>query len=199
MTSSPEAPESISTARLLLRRPRPGDVEAVFRRYASDPDVTRYMAWPTHRSPADTHAFLAFSDAEWARWSAGSYLIWSSVDDRLLGGTGLTFESAMEAITGYILARDAWGRGYATEVLTAMVQLAGTLGVTRLTAGCHPEHRVSQRVLEKGGFRRESLIARTSGFPNLPPGASQDLLLYSRSVTFPGACLEGHPPLFCLP
>jgi len=35
------APESFTTRRLRLRRPTPADAEAVFRRYASDPAVTR--------------------------------------------------------------------------------------------------------------------------------------------------------------
>ena len=47
----------------LLRRPRVSDEPAVFSRYASDPDVTRYMSFPTHQSLDDTHAFIQWSDA----------------------------------------------------------------------------------------------------------------------------------------
>ena len=176
------APERFTTARLLLRRPALRDLEAVFSRYASDPEVTRYLAWPTHRSLADTEAFLSLSDAEWARWPASSYLVWSSSGEVLLGSTGLAFETDTDAITGYVLARDAWGKGYATEALVAMVRLAGTLGVRRLSAGCHPEHGASQRVLEKGGFSQESLLHRESGFPNLPADARHDVLIYSRRL-----------------
>lgn len=179
------APEYFTTARLALRRPRARDVEAIFLRYASDPEVTRYLAWPTHLSLADTESFLALSDSEWARWPASSYLIWSPGETELLGSTGLSFETATEAITGYVLAVDAWGKGYATEALGAMAELAATLGVRRLSAGCHPDHRVSQRVLEKGKFRRESLIERDSGFPNLPADVSHDLLIYSRPTSSP--------------
>jgi RimJ/RimL family protein N-acetyltransferase len=182
MMSSPKAPEVLTTDRLVLRRPRAGDVESIYRRYAGDSDVTKYLAWPTHRSPADTRAFLAFCDDDWARWPASAYLIWSRSKTVLLGSTGLSFETPTEAVTGYVLAQDAWGLGYATESLMAMIGLAPTLGVTRLTAGCHPNHRPSQRVLEKGGFRREALIHRTAGFPNLVAGQSQDLFVYARSV-----------------
>jgi RimJ/RimL family protein N-acetyltransferase len=34
----------------LLRRPTLADAGAIFYRYASDPVVTRYLSWPTHRS-----------------------------------------------------------------------------------------------------------------------------------------------------
>ncbi len=175
-----KAPEALDTRRLHLRRPQASDVEAVFRRYAGDPSVTRYLAWPTHESVADTRAFLAFSDAEWDRWPAAAYLILRRTDGVLLGSTGLSFETADHAITGYVLARDAWGQGYATEALAAMVDLARTLGVRRLSAGCHPEHVASQRVLEKCCFVREDLQHRAAGFPNLGAGESQDLLLYAQ-------------------
>jgi ribosomal-protein-alanine N-acetyltransferase len=45
--------ERIETERLVLRRPSADDGEAVFTRYASDPEVTRYVSWPRHRSLAD--------------------------------------------------------------------------------------------------------------------------------------------------
>ena len=60
--------EIIETERLLLRRPRRSDEPAVFSRYASDPDVTRYMSFPTHQSLDDTRAFVQWSDTLWARW-----------------------------------------------------------------------------------------------------------------------------------
>src|ERR1043165_1370370 len=152
------APEKIETARLLLVRPTAADVEAIFQRYASDPDVTRYVAWPRHTSIADTEFFLKFSDHEWNRWPAGPYLARSRADGSVLGSTGLAFESDMTASTGYVFAKDAWGNGYATEALRAMTDLARNLGVNRLYAICHADHRASAHVLEKGGFTREGIL-----------------------------------------
>ena len=174
------APRRIETPRLVLRPPEPADVQEIFDRYASDPDVTRYLGWPRHQSVADTEAFVNFSAAEWDRWPAGPYLIRSRDDDRLLGGTGLGFESETVASTGYVLARDAWGRGYATEALAAMVELANRFGVQRLYALSHPDHRASQRVLEKCGFTRDAGWSRPYEFPNLAPGVRQDVVCYAR-------------------
>jgi RimJ/RimL family protein N-acetyltransferase len=39
-----KAPETLQTARLLIRRPVSTDAEAIFRRYASDPVVTCYLS-----------------------------------------------------------------------------------------------------------------------------------------------------------
>jgi [ribosomal protein S5]-alanine N-acetyltransferase len=174
------APDSLHTPRLLLRRPRANDADAIFTRYASDPEVTRYIGWARHTSIDHTRAFVAFSDSQWAEHPAGPYLAFTRDDRRLVGGTGLMFESALRASTGYVFARDAWGRGYATEALGAMVDLARQTGVARLYALCHAEHRASARVLEKCAFELEGTLRRYIEFPNLAPGEPQDVRCYSR-------------------
>lgn len=155
----------------------------MFQRYASHDDVTKYLAWPTHRTLADTQAFLAFSAVQWEREGAGPYLIWARADGQLLGSTGLGLEPGGQAITGYVLAADAWGQGYATEALTAVVDVATDIGVRRLYALCHPQHRVSWRVLEKCGFERDGSWHRSLEFPNLTAGKPQDVLCYRRGLS----------------
>jgi len=129
----------------------------------------------------DTVAFAEFSDAEWERWPAGPYLIELRERGTLLGGTGLAFETRHRAATGYVLARDAWGHGYATEALQAVVKIAEGVSLQRIHALCHPEHAASWRVLEKCGFTREATLRRYSEFPNLRPGESSDVLSYART------------------
>ncbi len=175
-----KAPERIETARLVLRRPAAADAKAIFSRYASDPEVTRFLGWAMHRSLAQTRAFVRFSQTEWRKWPAGPYLIEARQGGALLGGTGLAFETPFRAATGYVLARDAWGAGFASEALRAMVALAADLRVRRLYALCHPDHPASQRVLERCEFAREGRLRRYVEFPNLRPGEPADVLCYAR-------------------
>jgi RimJ/RimL family protein N-acetyltransferase len=170
----------IETSRLRFRPPRPDDAVAIFSRYASDTEVVRYLGWPRHATVADTRAFLGFSDAEWQRWPAGPFLIELADTGELIGGTGLAFEDASTASTGYVLARDAWRHGYATEALGAMVDLARSLGVRRLYALCHPAHAASIHVLEKGGFHREGVAPGRCGFPNLSADQLTDPVSFVR-------------------
>jgi [ribosomal protein S5]-alanine N-acetyltransferase len=174
------APEQIETARLRLRRPIAADADAIFRTYASDAEVTRYVGFPRHVRIEDTRGFLEFSDAQWSRWPAGPYLIERRDGSALLGGTGLKFDTAYEAATGYVLEKNAWGHGYATEALAAMVDLAGACGVRRLYALCHHAHRASAHVLEKGGFSFDGVLRGYAEFPNLAAGERADVLCYSR-------------------
>jgi RimJ/RimL family protein N-acetyltransferase len=177
--SAPQGPDALTTGRLLLRRARRTDAEAIFGRYASDPEVTRLVGWPRHTRIEDTRGFLEFDAGTWERSPAGGYLIESRATGALLGSTGFLFETPYRAMTGYVLARDAWGLGYATEALGAIVEAALPLGVRRLFAVCHHEHRASARVLEKCGFAFEGVLRRYAVFPNLDPLEPQDVLCYA--------------------
>lgn len=176
------APPLVNTPRLVLSVPTAEDAEVVFQRYASDVDVTRFLGWPRHETVADTQSFLAFSATQWEREGAGPYLIWSRADGRLLGSTGLGLEPYGQAITGYVLAVDAWGKGYATEALTAIVEVATDIGVMQLYALCHPQHRASWRVLEKCRFERDRSWNRQVEFPNLASGHAQEVFCYRRGL-----------------
>jgi ribosomal-protein-alanine N-acetyltransferase len=171
------APEIFKTERLTLRRPARADAGAIFSGYASDPEVTRYLAFRRHQSLDDTYAFLEHSDEQWTRWPAGPYLI-DDESGTLIGSTGLGFSSACRASTGYLLRRDAWGQGFATEALRAMVGLARDLGVRELRALCHPEHKASRHVLEKCGFAVIDTLERHLVFPNLRSDEPLDVVYY---------------------
>jgi [ribosomal protein S5]-alanine N-acetyltransferase len=176
------APERFETRRMVLRRPIAADARSIFERYAGDPEVTRYLAWPRHLTLDDTRLFLTFSDAEWRRTGSGPYLAVSALDGSLLGSTGLAVESDDRVSTGYAFARDEWGKGYATEALVAMVEVASMIGLRQLYAICHVDHRASWHVMEKCGFKRDGILTRHMVFPNLGPDAV-DVMSYSRVIT----------------
>jgi len=156
----------LPSPRLCFRRPAASDAEAIFSRYAGDSEVTTYLGWPRHRTVEQSRAFVAWSDGEWERAGVGPLLIESREDRRLLGSTGLMMDGPSSAAVGYLLARDAWGHGYATEALQAMVAWADERSIAHLYALCHPDHPATIRVLEKNGFRLNASFVEAS-FPNL--------------------------------
>ncbi|MGH8222482.1 MAG: GNAT family N-acetyltransferase [Woeseiaceae bacterium] len=176
--SNMTAPIVIETERLILRRPLGGDAAAIFTRYAADPDVTRYLAWPMHRSLEDTLAFIEFSDNEWERWPAGPLVVCLRADGEIIGSTGIAFETAERAATGYVFAKDQWGKGYATESVGAILGAAARHGERELYALFHPHHAASRRVLEKSGFVFERRLHAHLEFPNFAPGVPADVECY---------------------
>jgi len=175
------APVLIESDRLRFSRPHIDDATPILERYSSDPLVTRYLGWPRHQSIADAETFIALSDDEWARAGFGPYLVSLRTTNDLIGGTGLHRRDEREAETGYVFARDAWGRGYATEALRTMLLVAAQIGIDRIIATCHADHRASARVLEKCGFVIDREVPDQS-FPNLPtPTALAYLYVRTRS------------------
>ncbi len=173
-----KAPSLIETERLVLTAPRKSDAQAVYERYASDPEVTRYLGWARHQDLAETAGFLEFSASQWQQHGVGPYLIRSGEDGRLLGGTGLAWEPGNRAMTGYVLAKDAWQQGYATETLRAIVELARGIALVEIYALCHPQHQASRHVLQKCGFQRDLSWTRQMEFPNFDIRVPQDVFCY---------------------
>jgi RimJ/RimL family protein N-acetyltransferase len=78
--------------------------------------------------------------------------------DRLIGGCRIEIRNAasVSGDIGYVLASDAWGRGYATEATRALLDFGFQgLALHRIWATCDVENRASARVLEKIGMEQE--------------------------------------------
>lgn len=170
----------LETPRLLLRRPTLADAAGIFASYAADAEVTHWLAWPRHRSIDDTHAYLTFSDTEWSHWPVGPLLMIAKADGAIVGTTGLDFETPYRASTGYVLAKQFWGQGYAVEALHLISTVAMELDVQRLYALCHTDHLRSRRVLEKAGFANEGILRRYMVFPNSGIAGAQDVYCYAK-------------------
>ena len=147
------------TPRLTLRDFRVSDFDAVFA-YASDPEVTRFMFYGP-RNKAETHDYLQRmlqSQTETPRltWEVA---VVRTADGQLIGAGDLTLADALAADLGYILARAAWGQGYATEIARTLLRAGFTqLGLQGIFALCDIHHLASVRVLEKAGLQRETTL-----------------------------------------
>lgn len=160
-------PEEIETDRLLLRWRTENDAEEIFARYAQDPEVTRFLLWRPHRSIDDTLAFLRERTQKHEAGTLASWMIRAQDTGNLLGTIGLGIDGH-KATLGYCLARDAWGTGFATEAVCAVVRVCQYRDeIWRIEATCHVANRASARVLEKSGFTFEGTLRRDTVYPNL--------------------------------
>ena len=151
----------IHTLRLTLRDFQASDFDGIVA-YASDPEVTRFMFYGP-RDQAETYDYLQCmlqSQTEVPRriWEIA---VVRTADGHLIGACDLTLEDELAADLGYILARAAWGQGYATEIARTLLHVGFTqLGLQRIFALCDMHHLASARVLEKAGLRRETTLYR---------------------------------------
>jgi ribosomal-protein-alanine N-acetyltransferase len=170
--------ESIETSRLRLRKPSLSDAEAIFKDYAQDEEVVRYLVWRTHRDIAETRAFLERCVQCWEGTSSFPYAIERKEDGRLLGMIEAML-APHSAGAGYVLARAHWGKGYMPEALTALNSLVlAQPGIFRMAILCDVDNLASARVMEKVGMQREGLLRRRSIHPAISP-EPRDCYLYS--------------------
>lgn len=167
----PRPPTTFATARLSARPPRSDDGPAVFAAYASDPDVTRYLAWQAYERVEPLNAFLHECIAHWEKGDGHlAWLLTLKGTDRPIGSIGVTFEGGGKAMFGYVLGKKFWGHGFAAEALTHLVDWAMTRPtIFRAWAYCDVENPASVRVMEKAGMQREGVLRRWHSCPTLGP------------------------------
>lgn len=154
-------PPKIETERLLLRGREPEDAEAIFR-YASDPEVTPFMAWEPARSLEDVWDFLDGLTAHHYEEEELDYAIaLRSAPELLIGSIGVYWEPRKHRVMelGYVLDKEHWGQGLVPEAARALIQFAfRTTRVERIYAPVFVENEKSRRAAEKIGLSFEGVL-----------------------------------------
>ena len=167
----------LETEDLILRKPVRKDAKDIFR-YASDPDVARYVLWEPHRSIAETRAFLRDLRYRAAAGYPSSWAVELRNPGAVIGTIGFMWYSAENhsAELGYSYSREHWTHGYATQALNAVVDAAfRSLPLNRLEAQHDIRNPASGRVMQKCGFRREGILRNRM----INKGEYVDVVLYA--------------------
>ena len=158
--------EPLVTERLVLRRSRPEDAEAISA-YRSDPDVHRYQGWD-RIDPDGVRAEIE-DMARRAPGEPGGWVQLSAEDrsnGRLVGDVGLSLADGEAGVikVGYTIAPTFQRRGYATEAVGALVAYAiDVLGADVVRAHASAENAPSIRVAEKVGMHLVERIEHRYG------------------------------------
>ncbi|HLO19024.1 MAG TPA: GNAT family N-acetyltransferase [Sphingomicrobium sp.] len=145
------------TPRLLLRPGFPEDAPALAAAIADEAIVKHLAVVPWPYTLRDAEAFLASPRDP----VLPSLLVFERTGGapELVGYCSLKRRPSGAVELGYWIARAYWGRGFATEACSALIDIARTLGLPRLEAGHFIDNPASGRVLEKLGFEALGIIA----------------------------------------
>lgn len=167
MSSSRWLPPEIQTPRLRLREPRVADASEIFRSYAQDVEVCRYLRWTPHASLATVVPFIAECIEAWQSDTRIPFVITESDSDQAVGMLDARRAGGTVDV-GYVLSRRLWGNGLMPEALRALTGLAlSDSRIFRVQATCDVANVASRRVLEKSDFRCEGRLERFLVLPNL--------------------------------
>jgi RimJ/RimL family protein N-acetyltransferase len=141
----------------LLRPGFPEDAPALASAIADKAVVMNLATAPWPYSMRDAEAFLASPRDP----VLPSLLIFErgTGAPQLVGACGLGRRPSGSVEMGYWIAKSFWGRGYATEACTALIDIARTLGLASLEGSHFLDNPASARVLEKLGFEPLGIVA----------------------------------------
>lgn len=140
----------IETPRLILRPIAYSDLEDLVA-LGDDAEVTRFVTRLDRESAAER---IRLAEGEWSQRGYGMLAVLQRSGERFLGRAGLKYWPQFdETEVGWVLRRDAWGLGYATEAGRACVEWGfAEFALPYLTAMIHHANHRSTRVAERLGF-----------------------------------------------
>jgi RimJ/RimL family protein N-acetyltransferase len=140
----------LQTRRLRLRPMEMNDLDEFVALHA-DPDVTQFIRPLDHEAARER---LSRDGDEWAQRGHGTLAVLDRTTGDFLGRCGLKhWPQFDETELGWVLRRDAWGQGYATEAAHACIEWGfSELDVPYLTAMINSANARSVRVAERLGL-----------------------------------------------
>ena len=151
----------IETKRLILRSLTVEDADAMFRNWASDPEVTKFLTWPPHESVEATRTLLS----EWSKeYEKPDFYQWG-IELKSLGeviGTisvvGMREEIDMVHI-GYCIGKAWWHQGMMTETLGAAITfLFNDVKCNRIESRYDTNNPHSGAVMKNCGMQFEGIL-----------------------------------------
>jgi ribosomal-protein-alanine N-acetyltransferase len=159
---------TLETERLILRRFALDDADAMYRNWASDHDVTKYLMWKPHSSIHESRSVIAlwvdsYAKPDHYQWAITPKAIGEPIGDIAVMSIDAAIRSAS---VGYAIGKAWWHRGYTSEALAVVVKfLFEEVGVNRIEGYHNTANPNSGRVMEKAGLKYEGM-GRQAGRDN---------------------------------
>lgn len=156
--------ETIETERLILRRFRLADAQAMYTNWASDDDVTRFLTWPSHSSPEISEWVLhdwveSYEKPDFYQWA----ITVKDQGDEPIGSISVVERNdpVGRAQVGYCIGKKWWGRGITPEALRGVADyLFDEVGFQRVEARHDVNNPNSGKVMQKAGMQYEGTLRR---------------------------------------
>ena len=154
--------QRIETDRLILRRYVIEDADAMYKNWASDSEVTKFLTWQPHPSVDVSRSIIEdwlkkYSDEKYYQWA----IVLKDNGNEPIGGISVVHmnEDISMVHIGYCLGRAWWRRGIMSEALKAVTDfMFDTVEVNRVEARHDPRNPNSGKVMQKCGMKYEGTL-----------------------------------------
>ena len=135
------------------------DDAPIFFAFRSDPEIMKFIDRPLASSIDEIHALIDLIDGGINSNSTIGWGIESRATSKFAGTASFhrIYPEHHRAEIGYMLGKEYWGKGLASEAVNALVQFGfSTMKLHSIEANVNPANSGSIRVLEKNGFVKEA-------------------------------------------
>lgn len=153
--------QTLETKRLILRPFTIDDVPAMYKNWASDDAVTKFLTWPTHTSTNTTKTLLT----DWVNnYTKPDYYQWAIVlkdINEAIGSISIVHinEDIDMVEIGYCIGQNWWHQGITSEALAAVIPFCfEKLGANRIQARHDANNPNSGKVMAKCGMTYEGTL-----------------------------------------
>lgn len=154
--------EKLETKRLILRRFREEDAEAMFKNWTSDDEVVKYLTWPAHSSISVTEEILQ----KWVEnYNKKDYYQWAITlkekPSEPIGAIGVnSYDDKISMVhIGYCIGRHWWHKGITSEALQCVMNfLFEKVQAKRIESRHDPRNKYSGAVMKKCGMKYEGTL-----------------------------------------
>ena len=156
--------QTIETPRLILRKARLADADAMFRNWANDPEVTKFLTWPTYKNVETAYPVLEMWEKAYEKPDYYQWMIELKEIGEPIGSISVVNqrEDIGMAEIGYCIGRAWWHQGIMTEALRGVMDYLFTeVNMNRIEAKHDTNNPHSGGVMKKCGMAFEG-IARAS-------------------------------------
>lgn len=144
---------TLTTDRCVLRKVHKEDAELIFKNWASDPEVTKYMTWNAHENIDVTKQIINMWLEEEKDPKTIRYIITFKDSGEPIGSIDVVHYVDGNPEIGYCLSRNYWNKGIMTEACKAFVKYLINIGFTKILIRANENNIGSNKVIEKCGFK----------------------------------------------
>lgn len=147
--------KKIYTNRLILRKFNENDTKEIFENWISDPEVSKYMVWNSHKNVEETERWLQKCIYKYQNQDVYNWGIELKENGILIGSISANKSDIDEECyeIGYAFGKRFWGNGFATESLKAVVEfLTKEVGIKKFLCRYAKENQASGKVIRNAGF-----------------------------------------------
>ena len=154
--------QRLETERLILRRFVIEDADAMYKNWASDDEVTKYLMWSTHTNIDVSKSVIedwvnSYSDEKYYQWA----IVLKGNCDEPIGSIAAVHmnEDISMVHIGYCIGKNWWHKGITSEALKAVMDFFfEKVEVNRIESRHDPRNSNSGKVMKKCGMKYEGTM-----------------------------------------